>query len=745
MYHINMDNNQNKNQTPSTPAQPKADKQGLNSTNKKIFPPSTSRSKPDPDQLGPRSKAGSPTPKPSQPAKQAKNQLQTDKVQTKADNKTDLAIDLKAGRIDPDFASNPISANPDDYKDASALDPKTNQDNNPKLKADADQVQNPAEEKPKIDDKIKAPIQPTSPFDVPVNDDQGMWGKTIPNKIDKQENKTKEKSTLEKNAGVSELDNNLKENLQVQAKSLLEENREEVKTPAISQKTEPKIEKSGLEAGDYQNLTDKLGGKLEAGQASSKPKEEGKKEDLISAIKNPPKRHKIPFGRILAVVIGLIIIFAGAWFWFKNFQKKSTPQPPAKPAALVPVAKKKNITLTYWGLWEPKNIIQPVLDKFEKETGIKVNYVQKSPDGYRLMLTNAIKNNQGPDIFRFHNTWLPMLKQQLSSAPADVYTSQTFSQTFYPIARKDLVSGQDIKGVPLEIDGLLLFYNKDLLSKAGLINNLPTNWDILAKQAQTLTVRDTKGKITTAGVALGTTNNIDHWSDILGLMFYQNGVVMSKLDTSIDSRGRNLAADAIRYYTHFVTSDNPVWSGDLPSSTVMFDSGRLAYYFGPSWRAFEFAQNNVNFGITNVPKIPGDDSEWASYWAGGVSIDSKHKQEAWQFLKFMTQAENLKLFFQQAKKSRLFGESYPRLDMNSNLAKDPYLAPVAKMAPNLKSYYFSSFTRDQGLNDQAIDYLGQIINKVLNNASPENALKEGSKKINQVLTNYQAPIKQPAN
>ncbi len=491
----------------------------------------------------------------------------------------------------------------------------------------------------------------------------------------------------------------------------------------------------GVGAGGIETTDSKEENKEPAGEGGVPPTPPTPPEGLKSAAEEPPKK-RFHWMRWVSVGLSVLIVVGIGLFAWQKLKKDSGQDLKPKLTEVKPEPKKSDVKLVYWGLWEEGRVMKPLLDKFKKETGITVEYVQKSPRDYRLVLESAIKEGKGPDVFRFHNTWVPMLKEELDDVPADVYSAEEFAQTFYPVAVRDLSWQGRLKGVPLEIDGLVLFYNKDLLAKAGLDKDLPTNWDQLAKQARQLTTYGEGGKINVAGVALGTVNNVDHWSDVVGLMFYQNGVEMEKLDTSLDAQGRNLAADVLRYYTHFVTGSKPTWSEDLPPSTVMFGSGRLAFYFGPSWRAFEFAKNGVNFGIINVPKIPGDNSEWASYWAEGVSVRSKYKKEAWELVKFLSQAQNLRLFFNEAKKYRLFGEPYARQDMREELAKDPYLSALAAAAPNMKSYYFASFTHDQGLNDRINDALGFGITQVLSGKEPEGAIREVKRKIDQILASY---------
>ena len=84
----------------------------------------------------------------------------------------------------------------------------------------------------------------------------------------------------------------------------------------------------------------------------------------------------------------------------------------------------KEVTITYWGLWENDAMIRPILADFESShPKIKVQYVKQSHRQYRERLSAAISRGEGPDVFRFHNTWVPMLRTSLLPAPKTVMTA----------------------------------------------------------------------------------------------------------------------------------------------------------------------------------------------------------------------------------------------------------------------------------------------------------------------------------
>ncbi|MYX43220.1 extracellular solute-binding protein, partial [Streptomyces sp. SID89] len=115
-------------------------------------------------------------------------------------------------------------------------------------------------------------------------------------------------------------------------------------------------------------------------------------------------------------------------------------------------------TLTYWAsnqgtsIEVDKKVLQPELDKFEKQTGIKVKLeVVPWADLLNRILT-ATTSGQGPDILNIGNTWSASLQATGALVPWD-------AKNFEKIGGKDRfvdsalgstgVQGQDPAAVPL--------------------------------------------------------------------------------------------------------------------------------------------------------------------------------------------------------------------------------------------------------------------------------------------------------
>jgi len=433
----------------------------------------------------------------------------------------------------------------------------------------------------------------------------------------------------------------------------------------------------------------------------------------------PPPRKGFPkIIFILAAILALLVLV----FLLVRF-------------VLPSMKKGKEIELTWWGLRE-EVIVAPLIAEYqETHPNVKINYVKQSSLDYRERLVNSLARGLGPDIFYFHNTWVPMFKNELDSIPASMMSAADFAEVFYPVALSDLSSGTGIVGIPLEYDALTLFVNEEIFAKID--KSPPTTWDGLRKTALELTIKDEKGSVVQAGVALGRTENVDHWQEILALMMLQNGASLS------NPTGKP-AEDALVFYTVFSSVDG-VWDETLPSSTTVFASGKVAMYFGPSWRASEIKNQNpdLDFRTYPLPQLPKvgptqPDVSYATYWIEGVWAGSPKKEVAWQFLKFLVSKESLEKLYQNAAKAQIFAKAYPRKDMAKLLITDPITGSIVTQAPDAQSWYLASETFDgpTGINSQISQYFEDAVEAINSGKRADKVLVPVASGVSQVLSDY---------
>ncbi|MDD3679753.1 MAG: extracellular solute-binding protein, partial [Candidatus Shapirobacteria bacterium] len=418
----------------------------------------------------------------------------------------------------------------------------------------------------------------------------------------------------------------------------------------------------------------------------------------------------------LLVILVLVLAVGGYYFWHKEgVFKGSIPE----------------TVITYWGLWEPESVMVGLIEEFEKENPkIKINYTQQNVVDYRKRLQSALASGSGPDIFRIHNTWLPMFINDLAPVPTDLSSLLALETNYYPVISQSLFSRGNFYGIPLMVDTLALFYNKAIFDQYQL--SPPQDWDQFRQIANQLTVRDDKNRILQSGAAMGTVSNVDHWSDILGLMIIQNGASIAG-PYGIDTQ------QALDFFMVFSKKDQ-VWDETLPDSTRAFAGGKLALYFAPSWRIININELNpdLDFGVVPVPQLPEREPvSWATFWVEGVSVRSEKQAAAWRFLEFLSKKDSLERIFKAGSQVHYIGQLYPRIDMANQLASDPLLSTFVSQASYARSWYLSSRTADNGINDSIIKYFEDAINRSLLGSSLEleTTVTQG---VASVLSKYQA-------
>lgn len=393
----------------------------------------------------------------------------------------------------------------------------------------------------------------------------------------------------------------------------------------------------------------------------------------------------------------------------------------------------EKVTLAYWGLWEDNRTIQSVINEFQKENpNIEIAYTKFEIKQYRERLLARSESGKGPDVFRFHNTWLPQLSSLLLPLPTDTISKVAFQNDYYPVVQQDLVKNGAIYGIPLEIDTLALFANTDLFRAFGA--NIPTTWNDFDAVARSLTVKDGDGNIKTSGAAMGTFDNVTHAPDIISMLFAQNGADMRYLTNTMQS-----ASDTLDFYTSFGKGEGKVWDETLDPSVVAFAKGNVAMYFGYSWDIFTIKALNpkLSFTVSPVPYLPQSNKTIASYWVEGVSTASKHQKEALQFLKFLAKKETAQKLFTEQSKTREFGEPYARVDLADTLKDNQLLYPFVAQGESAVSTFFAGDTYDNGLNSQMNGYLGNAVRSVLGNTSSTTAVEVLSQGVDQVLGQFE--------
>ncbi len=404
------------------------------------------------------------------------------------------------------------------------------------------------------------------------------------------------------------------------------------------------------------------------------------------------------------------------------------------------------VTITYWGLWEDEKVLKPIFDAYTKANPhVTIVYDKRNPKDYLTLLLGRSPNGKGPDIFRFHNTWIPQLTGGiLSPLPQDVMTTEEYEKTFYKVQQEDLKSVGGYVGMPLYIDGIVLLYNPSILKAAG--NQSPPTSFVgdLVEIATSVTVKGEKDPIT-SGIALGTSNNVEHFSEVLGIIMLLDNLQDQKSvnnawaasvfhKTISDNAQMERGGGDLRIFREF--EEQGIWSANMPNSIDAFAQGKVAMIFAPTWQIPVIKAKNPDllFAVAPVPQgLQGKRLTLASYWVEGVSKYSKNQLESWKLLKYMTEGSNQEKMFSLQKQYRGMGMAYSRVDMKSKLIDDPELGPLLSYSDAMVSLPLVARTFDSGLNDGVVEYLSKAVTDTSKGVSYTSAFTQAAQGIKKIL------------
>lgn len=385
------------------------------------------------------------------------------------------------------------------------------------------------------------------------------------------------------------------------------------------------------------------------------------------------------------------------------------------------------VELVWWKPFDDARIVAPLVEDFQKANpGITIRYVQKNIETYEDELLEALASGTGPDIFSIHNDWVPKQKTKIVPAPAGLISQREFSEQFLQVVNSDLTENGQIYAVPLGVDILSLYYNKDILATAGIARP-PATWEELVNMTPRLTRQDNIGNFERSAIAFGTADNVNRATDIMSLLFLQNGTQIYDATRQSASFNSENGARALEFYTQF---SNPAkvtytWNNRANNSIEGFSSGQVAMILSYSYLRPVLAEKApfLNYGVAAAPQInpAAGKVNYANYWAEAVAKQGQHQQAAWQFLKFISSPEVLPKYAEVVKTVS------PRAALVEQQIADPEIGAFAENALSARSFYKPD-------SDAVENIFAQMISDVaLRNASIQDALSAAAQKANLLL------------
>lgn len=158
---------------------------------------------------------------------------------------------------------------------------------------------------------------------------------------------------------------------------------------------------------------------------------------------------------------------------------------------------------------------------FTRSSAASTIYEEKPEDTIEAEFTEALAQGKGPDLLIIIQDQLWSNKAKLALIPYANISERDYKTTFVDEGELFL-DPRGIYALPLTIDPLVLYYNRDLLASTGESQPMKY-WDEIYGAATNYSKMDSAGNLVSSVMALGESFNIPHAKDILSLLMLQAG------------------------------------------------------------------------------------------------------------------------------------------------------------------------------------------------------------------------------
>jgi len=298
--------------------------------------------------------------------------------------------------------------------------------------------------------------------------------------------------------------------------------------------------------------------------------------------------------------------------------------------------------LHFWGIYDLPEVYSPMMDEFKKtHPNVEVVYKQfPNYQEYQEVLMRQLPKGKGPDIFLFSD-------QNRSEVVSYINpTSIEMAEGFPSYVREVLTTQRLLFGVPLWVDSLVLYYNKQYYPQG-----IRSNWYDFAEQTRKLSI---------GGIAMGRLDNIRSGWDMLKTLFLQKEVKVS-------GTPENALYDVLEFFTRFAYPIDPYFNWnenlnrDYPDDEMdSFAREKVAAIAGYT-SLYQFLLTKIDqlngqnirsiareeIGVAPFPQFSPENPKYlGKYFFLGVSLHSSSPNEAWDFIRLLTNETNAR-YYQQ--------------------------------------------------------------------------------------------------
>ncbi|MGK3951259.1 ABC transporter substrate-binding protein [Microbacterium sp. I2] len=332
------------------------------------------------------------------------------------------------------------------------------------------------------------------------------------------------------------------------------------------------------------------------------------------------------------------------------------------------------IVLDFWnGFTGPDGpALQQVVDDFnasQDNIEVKTN-IMPWDTLYQKVLT-SVASDGGPDIIAMSASRIPQFADEGLFMPVDDYYENADNDSAAlaeAAVEASIYDGQNY-GVPVNYAPMMMYYNKDLFTAAGLDPEAPpATWDEFAAMVPQLSKDENgDGKPEQYAIALADHETVPIFPSLL---WGTGGGIVSE-DGSTSTLGDPETIEALEFWVSLVTEQqaSPIGLSGADADKL-FQTGKAAIEIVGPWMTTGFDEAGLNYGLAKPFAGPSDDAVLADVVSMGVPSNASEdvKNAAYEFFAFWNSPEGQITWAN--------GSGFPptRADVADQVTESPYPA-----------------------------------------------------------------------
>lgn len=397
-------------------------------------------------------------------------------------------------------------------------------------------------------------------------------------------------------------------------------------------------------------------------------------------------------------------------------------------------APKQEVTeIVYWQYYyeTKKDLMDTLIVMFEERNpDIKVTQQTFPYENYNTKVASSVPSGQGPNVINLFYGWLPLYIDSgyLQPLPESKFPNSKIENEFFPLVEAAKFDGK-YYALPTAVRSLALFWNKDLFKAAGLDPEVPPKtMDEMVTFAKKIAKTDKSGNYLQAGMSLELRGQMHHV--VREVLVRQFGGAPYNADSSKVTYNSQAGYDALKWFTDLETVHKVGVPQYMTDDVTAFSAGKMGITIDGSFRLgnFDKLKDTLHYGVAELPEMNGVKSNFASFWANGITSTTKGKQleASIKFLEFLTSDEVMAMWLPA------IGE----LPAKKALALKDEFKNHPTYGPFIRGLDYAQATKFLDENAQRMVWINAYDEVVLNGKSVQQAVDKAAAEEQKVIDAY---------